>query len=1239
MPCPGESQILCYLSGALARGPTALIARHLDACEECRALLGLLGQALSTQPGIGAGDDPGRAPLRTDAQMEIHGRRYLLLNLLGQGGMGQVFRAADRLTGQVVALKRVLAALSARPASARWRLAQEFRTLATLRHPNIISVLDYGFDAQRRPYFTMDLLADAVPLLTCAAGAAPAIQADLLIQLLRALIYLHRRGIVHRDLKPSNILVVRGEDGPLLKVLDFGLALRADRPGSKQGAGTLLYMAPELLRGGPASPASDLYAAGILACQVLTGRHPFHPGSAEADLQSLLEQVLHGEPALSLLPPAVRPVIAEALSKAPAARPPDALTFMGRVAAALGAPPPLDPRAVRDSCLATARFVGRTAELRTLRRALSRAARHHGSAWLVGGESGVGKSRLLEELRTVALVEGVLVVRGQAVESGGAVYQLWQGLLQLLALHVELSDAEAGVLAAVLPGLAALLQREVPGAEMLDVQANRLRLLHVLRGLLARAPEPLLVLLDDLHWADSESLALLLEISASLRELPLLIVATYRHDEAPGLKAQFPTLGALRIGRLTGPEMAQMCESLLGAAGRDPRLLDLIERETEGNAYFIVEVVRALAEEAGSLASVGKRGLPQRVLARGIEHLLSRRIDRVPPGARPLLHLAAVAGRWLDLRVLAAEVPACDELLWACAEAGVLELFEQRWRFTHDKLREQVLSGLADWARVALHARLAQRLESIYPDSDAPSAQIAHHYREGRRPAEAARHYARAGLVALARGAPTEAVAALEQARALQEQTQAPLGERVAVGGALARARFALGQLAQSDEALRRTCALARVPLPTPAHDSLALGLEILRQAAEQVARRAGLLRAPPAPPPDWAHDLLTAMGAQEVYVWLGQPEVALLCTLRGLNLEEALDVRPRCSDFRVALSFLLAFTPLRGPLLRWLPRVVAAPPGAPQAQIERVAIERLRVEALIHAGQARWLEAAACAEEAIQRARLSGNELLLLYSLLALHLVRMACDEYPAALAISREMEGLATRAQSPGYLAVALAGQCGCWLRSGDFPQAAEVMERACGLLPRGLGPLMAGILLGLRALCTHRLGAQERAERLAASALVAVAQMRFDLMELRYPLSCALEVLLGSGRPAAHREALQQGLLRLQRVARRSSLVAPAAWLYQGRCEWTWGRPLRAFLALQRSLAAATQLLPRAGRVDLGNAHFWLGRFARSPAGRLLVREGARHHMQAALSIYDSLGVAWDAERARRELAMVQ
>ncbi|HRF96043.1 MAG TPA: serine/threonine-protein kinase, partial [Aggregatilineales bacterium] len=205
--------------------------------------------------------------------------RYIIEAQLGEGAMGAVYRAKDRLTGELVALKKVnltpqQIAFASRPTTnnsdeLRLALAREFQTLASLRHPHIISVLDYGFDNDQHPFFTMSLLNNPITITDYGKDQPIAHRATLLIQILQSLTYLHRRGILHRDLKPANVMIDNGS----VKVLDFGLSASVEQV---QGiAGTLTYIAPEVLRGQMISPVSDLYAVGVIAYELFVGHYPF----------------------------------------------------------------------------------------------------------------------------------------------------------------------------------------------------------------------------------------------------------------------------------------------------------------------------------------------------------------------------------------------------------------------------------------------------------------------------------------------------------------------------------------------------------------------------------------------------------------------------------------------------------------------------------------------------------------------------------------------------------------------------------------------------------------------------------------------------------------------------------------------------------------------------------------------------------------------------------------------------
>jgi predicted ATPase len=674
--------------------------------------------------------------------------RYILHESLGMGGMGHVYRAYDRLFGEDVALKRLhmeviktLATTQTLSGSSGEEpgmlLAREFHTLASLRHRHIVDVRDYGFDRAGQPFYTMTLIDKPLTLLQAAIDQPIKEQIRLLGELLLALAYLHRRGIVHRDLKPDNVLLNRRR---MVKVVDFGLAVQAGQAEGVQG--TILYVAPEVLLGQPLGSRADLYAVGVMAYKLLAGENPFHA----ADLQSFLDQITHQPVDFAPLTQALEaraipPATVDALSafvrrlmeREPAARYDSASDALLALYATVEMTPPPETAELRESYLEAARFVGRRDELRRLKDALQEAQYGKGSAWLVGGESGVGKSRLLAELRTWGLVNGVLVLRGQAVEGGGLPYQLWRGVLPRLALESQLSDLEAGVLKPLIPNIEQLLDRPIPDPPEVPGEGGQQRLFLAIIELFKRQSQPVLLILEDLQWTD-ESLTLLQQLNRFVAEIPLLVVASYRDDEAPHLPHALPEMEVLSLERLSGEEIASLSRSMLGESGQKAPIVDLLQRETEGNVFFLVEVVRALAEEIGSLDQIGEMTLPASVFSGGMARVVQRRLQRVPEWGQALLRLAAVAGRQLDTAVLDYLCANDDRLLaehtlddWltACSNVAVLEVTEETWRFAHDKLREVLLQQANS---PTLHRRVAEAIEAVYPVTDAHADALHTHW-------------------------------------------------------------------------------------------------------------------------------------------------------------------------------------------------------------------------------------------------------------------------------------------------------------------------------------------------------------------------------------------------------------------------------------------------------------------------------------------------------------------------------
>ncbi|RKH58922.1 serine/threonine-protein kinase [Corallococcus llansteffanensis] len=1103
---------------------------------------------------------------------EVVGRRYRILDLLGRGGAGTVWRAQDGLSGPV-ALKRLhktVADLARRPGKGTpsafatqgmaLSLAHEFQTLVSLRHAHVIRVLDYGFDDEGRPYLAMDLLEDARTLVEAGSDAPLTTQVALLVQTLQALAYLHRRGIIHRDLKPGNVLVVRGQ----VKVLDFGLAVGRDQGRRAQPAGTPGYLAPELFEDQPPSEQTDLFGFGAMACQMFFGRLP-HGGQVFATPG---------------FPPALKALLEQLVAPEAHRRPRDAQAAIAALCAATGQPLPAESAATRDSFLQSARFVGRVREREHLMDVLDRALAGQGSAWLIGGESGVGKSRLLEEMRAQALVRGAVVVRGQAVDTGGVPYQEWRAVLRWLPMLTELSDREARILKPLVPDMEALLGRAVPIAPELDAEMAQLRLHQTVEDVFGRLPQPTVVILEDVHQAHSESLQLLARLAARASGLPLLLLASFRDDEAPLLPEWVPGTRTLRLPRLDAEEIALLGESMLGPVGRRPDVLELLRRETEGNPFFLVEVVRALAEDAGGLDQLGDRlggrALPERVWAGGMRALVQRRLEKVPRGARGLLDVAALLGRELDVAVLQRAAPGVDVEAWLtdCAAAAVLDVVDDRWRFAHDKLRERLLEDLPPESRPALHRRAAEALEAAHPRGHA--AALSYHWGQAQDAAREALHARRAGEEALEVGACREALPLL--ARALASTPGATALEKGRVEALLAEARFQLGDL----EAFRghAEAALAHFGWPMP-KTRVAWVLGTLWQALSRLAQSAR----PDAHVDDSARRREVRrvagrllMRLTDAFIYAQEAMPVLWSGLRMLNLCEPAGPSPELARGYTVMAVVAGTVPVRRVADAWVRRAreVAESVGRP---VDLAYV--LNRNAVCAVYQAHWEDVEAWLQRATSIVD-SVGDLRLAEECRALLTVALCYQgQFARGLPLMDWLEASAVRRGAVQTQHWAMHYRAHILLRLGEHARARVALEPALAWTEAHGGATDRIIVDGTLALLCLREGDAAGARAAAEKALVRLSAGKPVAHFVYFGATAVAEVLLtlwaretpGPGLQALSHSA-RVALKALEDFARVFPFGEPSAWLWRGCEAWLSGRPRKAFRAWQRCITEATK-----------------------------------------------------------------
>jgi DNA-binding CsgD family transcriptional regulator len=511
-------------------------------------------------------------------------------------------------------------------------------------------------------------------------------------------------------------------------------------------------------------------------------------------------------------------------------------------------------------------FVGREAELAALTADLDAALGGRGGVALVAGEPGIGKTRLAEELAAQATARGALVLWGRCWEGEGApAYWPW---LQVVRVYVQAADptalrhdmgAGAADIAQIVPAVAECLPDLPAPPPALDPEAARFRLFDSLAGFLRATARrrPLLLVLDDLHWADASSLALLRFAGRELQGAGLLVLGIYRHTEVDGGQLLLGTLADLTRGQqhrrllLGGLDQRGVASFVAAVAGvqPSPELAAALHRETDGNPFFVTEVVRLLASQgrldaaqAGSAVLAG--GLPE-----GVKAVVAQRLRRLTDGCRRVLEFAAVLGRDFRLRVLQQATGLdADQLLELLEEAEAARVVGSvpgglgRWRFAHALVREVLYEGLPAARRIRLHGRVGEALEAVYAADPEPHlAELAHHYlaaAPGGQVGRAVRVATLAGRRALELLAWEEAAGLFERALDALEQAERPdQQQRCELLLDLGEARMAASDLPAARAAYQQAGGLAeRIGWPEAlARAGLGLGSEFKVGIVDQV--------------------------------------------------------------------------------------------------------------------------------------------------------------------------------------------------------------------------------------------------------------------------------------------------------------------------------------------------------------------------------------------------------------------
>ncbi len=724
---------------------------------------------------------------------------YEVLALLGAGGMGEVYLAQDTKLERRVAVKLLPAEFTTDAERVR-RFIQEAKAASALSHPHIVTIHEIG-EAEAGHFIVMELV-QGQTLRKLSKPSALDLLANLGAQIARALDATHAAGITHRDIKPENIMV---RDDGYVKVLDFGLARLAPLVTSASEAatfaqhtmpgailGTCAYMSPEQALGKAITPATDIFALGLVFYELATGQHPFKAESMIGVLHSITsEPPLLPSRLNPAIPPSLDDLIGKMLEKDAGWRPAAAEVVRALAGLSSGITVSDVQRGIKPAIVR--HTVGRERERAELRAGFESALSGRGLLLGVAGEPGIGKTTLVEDFLTELAAEGrCTIARGRCSErlAGTEAYlPLLEALENLLQSGSNPAAARAMKqiaptwYAQVVPlsgdhEETARLINEVRAAS----QERRKRELGALLQEVSR-PRPLVLFLDDLHWADVSTIDVLSFLAGKLEGLGVLIVVTYRPSDLLLLKHPFlkikPDLqarGACRelvLEFLTQTEIAEYLELEFPDHRFPADFPKLIHEKTEGSPLFMADLVRYLRDR-GVIAQHSLKdargpdslpaGAPKWELAQAlpeIEHelpesvrgMIERKIAQLGEEDLKLLVAAAVQGYEFESAVVAKalglDAGEVEERLEKLERVyafvrlvGEREFPEHtltlRYRFVHVLYQNALYASLRPTRKVTLSREVAGVLEGFYGEQRASVAsELAALW-------EAAREYAKA---------------------------------------------------------------------------------------------------------------------------------------------------------------------------------------------------------------------------------------------------------------------------------------------------------------------------------------------------------------------------------------------------------------------------------------------------------------------------------------------------------------
>jgi Nif-specific regulatory protein len=695
--------------------------------------------------------------------------RYQLQTTLSESAATAVYRVFDLVARRDVAIKILRHRFSEPEELLQFKT--EFATLAKLSHPNIVNVFEYGLLENGFPFFTMEYFAGK-RITDFFDGQNWEALYDIVLQIASGLHHIHHLGIIHLDIKPSNILVGSSQ----VKLMDFGVAAESRQMFDRKIRGTLHYMAPEVLRQDRIDGRSDLYGLGMTLYETVTGALPTYGKPPIEIIRFHLEEQLRRPTAINPhIPDRLEAIILKLLEKDPRHRYPSAAALLEDVAQAAGVRVPRGGLLVGSGELLVAPLVGREREIGDLLQCIHGAKEGKGGGVLVIGPEGIGKSRMVREATLRAQLAGARVLTGRCPVNRKSIYApFFEIFHQLVAAVNPEADPIAEIRRILRPPAGMPAEEAQSRGEKFRLYNRIVQSIQDFYGFLnvvGNSGSPLLLVIEDLQWADPSTAELLTFLVGEARHSNFLVIGTLtreRDNDAHSEDGRTSTtvweqraresgMTTIELGPLTEEMAREYVEALLGDPDLPPEFVRWIMWESAGSPVHIRRVIDYLiAHDYLTWSTHGWQADMSRIqnlrIPGGAAAIWMEKLEALSAEERRHLQIASVLGEHFDLQTFTALSGGVDEEVYATvrdlAGRGFLDpLADGRlYSFPQVSLREAIYGSMPARLRVETHHRAALVLEEQLSAGSAELiGQVAYHFARGENHVKGIEYSIRAG--------------------------------------------------------------------------------------------------------------------------------------------------------------------------------------------------------------------------------------------------------------------------------------------------------------------------------------------------------------------------------------------------------------------------------------------------------------------------------------------------------------